>query len=241
MNLNIAICDDNQKIRKQYCDFCKKYYQTRNDLHVNISTFISAEQMLQGTTCFDYIFTDIQLIDMNGLEMIKKIRETNIDVLIVIISGFPEYKNQAYSWHIYDYLDKPVSQKRFEQTLQELDRYFLSRLKRPYHYFHTIEGNIQLPIDQITYFEYINRKICIHTYRNQSFYMYEKIKTLYTIFAPFHFIYPHKAFIVNMDYILRMDTNEILLFDNNTHIPISNLKKKQVRDKFLRYLEEKQK
>ena len=91
MNLNIAICDDNQKIRKQYCDFCKKYYQTRNDLHVNISTFISAEQMLQGTTCFDYIFTDIQLIDMNGLEMIKKIRETNIDVLIVIISGFPEY------------------------------------------------------------------------------------------------------------------------------------------------------
>ena len=48
----------------------------------------------------------------------------------------------------------------------------------------------------------------------------------------YHFISPHKAFLVNIDYIQNIHLNDLIL-EKDIIIPISKLKKKQIKDAYL--------
>ena len=86
--------------------------------------------------------------------------------------------------------------------------------------------------------EYYDRKISIQTINNK-YCMYGKISELAIRLEKYNFIFPHRAYIVNMSYIEKIDGNNIILStlaNDNTIIPISKLKKKEVYDLFYKYL-----
>lgn len=60
---------------------------------------------------FDLIITDIMMPGMSGLEFIKKVREKNPDINIVMITGYPSQESikEALGMRIVDYLPKPFS------------------------------------------------------------------------------------------------------------------------------------
>jgi len=67
----------------------------------------------------DIVITDINMPKLNGIDMIKKIREISKDVSIVVISA---YKNTSYltdsiKYQVQDYLFKPINRKAFKETL----------------------------------------------------------------------------------------------------------------------------
>jgi PAS domain S-box-containing protein len=59
----------------------------------------------------DLIITDVMMPDMNGIELLKKIRETGADVPVMIISakGDEQSRIEAMQHHASDYLAKPFS------------------------------------------------------------------------------------------------------------------------------------
>lgn len=71
----------------------------------------------------DLVITDIRMPVMNGLELMDKIRESDPDVMIVVLSGHQdfEYAHHAMRAQSIDYLLKPMS----EQAMREL----LARIK----------------------------------------------------------------------------------------------------------------
>lgn len=78
----------------------------------------------------DLLITDIRMNEMNGLEMIKRLRANYPDLYILILSGYAdfEYAKQAIKYGISDYLLKPID--RIELT-QALDAY--KRKAAPHH------------------------------------------------------------------------------------------------------------
>lgn len=68
----------------------------------------------------DLIFLDVWLPKMNGIEAIKKIREKDLDIPIIMISGHGnvEVAVQAVKLGAFDFLEKPLSMERILLTAE---------------------------------------------------------------------------------------------------------------------------
>ncbi|HZG78968.1 MAG TPA: response regulator [Paenibacillus sp.] len=72
----------------------------------------------------DVLITDIRMQEMNGLELIKRVRDQFPDLYILIISGYAdfEYAKHALKYGIGDYLLKPVDRVELTQALDHFKR-----------------------------------------------------------------------------------------------------------------------
>ncbi|NOU66938.1 response regulator [Paenibacillus sp. LMG 31461] len=70
----------------------------------------------------DFLFTDIRMPKMDGLELCAQIAEMDADIQVVVISGYGdfEYAQKCVSYGVKEYLLKPVNIKGFQQVLEKL-------------------------------------------------------------------------------------------------------------------------
>ncbi len=87
---------------------------------------------------FDLIITDIRMPEMDGLQMIKKIRELDHDIPILIVSAYnePKFFKESIKLDVEGYLSKPVDRMQFAEVMQKIIK--KSRLKEE------IEKNLNL-------------------------------------------------------------------------------------------------
>jgi two-component system LytT family response regulator len=65
----------------------------------------------------DLLFLDIQMPEMNGFEVLRKITVTPMPI-VIFITAFDQYAIRAFECHALDYLLKPIREDRFRETLQ---------------------------------------------------------------------------------------------------------------------------
>ena len=69
----------------------------------------------------DIVITDIRMPKLDGLQMIRAIREESLDIEVVVLSGYAdfEYARQAMKYGVTEYLLKPVESENLRETLEE--------------------------------------------------------------------------------------------------------------------------
>ncbi|WP_284638844.1 response regulator transcription factor [Paenibacillus silviterrae] len=72
----------------------------------------------------DFLFTDIRMPKMDGLELCRSLYEMNADIHIVVISGYSDftYAQKCVSFGVKEYLLKPVNKKKIQDVLEKLVR-----------------------------------------------------------------------------------------------------------------------
>ncbi len=73
----------------------------------------------------DLIFLDIQITDMTGFEILKKLDESNMP-LVIFITAFDEFALKAFDFFAFDYLLKPFKDERFFQSTNKVIELFAS-------------------------------------------------------------------------------------------------------------------
>ncbi|MCK4857698.1 MAG: response regulator [candidate division Zixibacteria bacterium] len=112
----ILVVDDELLIRDLLYDhFAAKDYR--------IATAESAEkaiEILDGEQEFDVVLTDIKMPGMDGLELIDRIKNTDADLPIIIMTGFPSLETaiEALRKRVYDYVVKPFNINRLCATVE---------------------------------------------------------------------------------------------------------------------------
>jgi EAL domain-containing protein (putative c-di-GMP-specific phosphodiesterase class I) len=84
---------------------------------------------------FDVILTDISMPDMDGLQVLKTVRERDLDVPVVLMTGNPQVETavQALEQGALRYLMKPIREDALCQTVADAVRlHKLAALKREY-------------------------------------------------------------------------------------------------------------
>lgn len=68
----------------------------------------------------DILLTDIRMADMNGLMLIEKIRETNSDMRILVLTGYDsfEYAQRCLRLQVQDFILKPVDEDALTEALR---------------------------------------------------------------------------------------------------------------------------
>lgn len=66
------------------------------------------------------VLFDINMPFLNGLDAIRKIRQQDKNIIIIIISGYSkfEYAKEAIANQVYAYLLKPINEAEFHETMQ---------------------------------------------------------------------------------------------------------------------------
>lgn len=80
----------------------------------------------------DVVFLEIKLPHMNGIELGLKIQSLKAGIIIIFVTGYPEYALEAFRAYPLDYILKPVDDQRFKQTMsQVIDQYKLRQTAFP--------------------------------------------------------------------------------------------------------------
>ena len=117
----ILVCDD-EKIERKGVIFLFK----QMDIDCTIEEIVNGQAALEylETHEVDILLTDVKMPHMDGMELIKKIKERNLNpnMKIIIVSGYSdfEYAKLAVKLGVSDYILKPVDPKEFEPTLRKI-------------------------------------------------------------------------------------------------------------------------
>ncbi|MFI3227554.1 MAG: response regulator transcription factor [Clostridia bacterium] len=104
MSDKVLIVDDDVVI----CKMLEKVMDS-NDLQSSIANSGNQALQLLQTNTYDVILMDVMMDDMEGFDVVKKIRERNITTPIIIISGKDEDYDVLYGLNVGadDYITKP--------------------------------------------------------------------------------------------------------------------------------------
>lgn len=89
----------------------------------------------------DVIITDIQMPFMDGIEMMKLVRQVSPDVLVVFVTSYNEfeYAREGLRLGAVDYVVKPMKEKDLEEVLERLSGILAEQKKEdPVHIFENI-------------------------------------------------------------------------------------------------------
>lgn len=229
-HIKIAIVDD-EDIQVDTMTSLIKETAARLSLSVSLIDFSSGEAFLfalEDHPDLDMVFLDIEMNQTDGLEVAKKIRQTDKDLTIVFATAYAEYAVQGYDVQALDYLLKPIELDKVKRVLKRhLDRQPAVVEKV------TLESQgevIKLALDDILYVE-VNRRECeIHTL-NGPVTVSRTLKELSEELSD-DFIQTHRSYLVNVSHMNRLLKTDIEL-SNGTVVPVSRRLVKQVQEQFV--------
>lgn len=89
----------------------------------SVDTALNGREAIEklGKDGFDLVITDIKMPDMDGIELLKWIKNSKPDTGVVIITGYPSQESikEALRLRILDYLPKPFSPSLLIETTQK--------------------------------------------------------------------------------------------------------------------------
>lgn len=204
------------------------------DLIASCSTPVEAIKVLAETEV-DAIFTDINMLGLNGLDFVSSLSSRH---LVVFVTAYSEYAVDSYGIGAVDYIVKPYGLKEFQRAAE--------RVRAQYEMMN--QGNDpqstnslfvrsdnkwkHVKTENIRYIQGLSDYLCISMADNS------KPLVTYSTFAqilnrlPSTFIQVHRSWVVNVEHIVEITRNRIVM-DKETYIPISDTYKEQL----LQYLE----
>ena len=121
MTYKIAVCDDSAGDR-EYITALARQWAERSGHLLELSQFVSAENFLfeySGKSDYDILLLDIEMGEMDGVELAKRLRRENEILQIVFVTGYDHYISEGYEVAALHYLMKPVKE---DKLLAVLDR-----------------------------------------------------------------------------------------------------------------------
>lgn len=105
----ILVVDDEENI---LCTF--ENFLTNAGYEVKTASNLQAGKKLLVRESFDLVFLDILLGRDSGLELLREVKEQNLLLPVVMITGSPEVKTatEAVRYGAFDYIPKPVRQEK---------------------------------------------------------------------------------------------------------------------------------
>lgn len=231
--MNIAIIEDSGQ-ELSLLERCLQSYLSSRQVYRVIDTYTSGEAFLENwpSKSYDLVFLDILMEGISGIEVARKIRETDSECLLIFISSSKEYALQSFEVRAFDYLLKPLSEERFQKTMDLCQ----NELAKHIRYIEVKESRtlVKIPLNEIIYTDYYNHYIQIHTAARliRSYQQFD-------VFSPLLLCYPqflccYRNCIVNMDHVDSVDKHDFVM-ENGERVPITRGNRNSIYQQYADY------
>lgn len=110
----ILIVDDDEGIQLLYGEeFENEGYRIESALN-------GAEALKKFKTAPpDLVVLDINMPDMNGVEVLRQMKEINADLPVILCSAYPEFKQDFGTWASENYVVKSANMDELKSTVRK--------------------------------------------------------------------------------------------------------------------------
>lgn len=236
--LRIGICDDNQEDIDRIKGLAVRFSQEHPEMPVQIQVYDLPYDLLddiEKTGGFDLYLLDIVMPHMTGVDLARRIRKRKERAEILFLTVSREYAVDAFSVKASGYLIKPVKKTDFDEAVLDCI-HRLSPESNPAVMLKLKDGLQRVPIHELVYIESFNHnQVC--TLSDGS--ALETAVTLSELMEELkeypEFIRPHRAYIVNMEFIRKLTSYELLL-TNGKRIPVPQSGYRKLKNTYLTYM-----
>lgn len=214
--LNFVICDDNLNLLDRLEKMLETIFTKSN---YDASVVFKTDKADDVLNYIDNNIADVVMLDINlkssksGLELAEEIRKRKKNPYIIFTTGHLEYAMVAYKYKTFDYLPKPITYDRLEDTIARLfeDANELSK-----NYIKIDNKNTIIDEAEIQYIKRDGMKLVFHT-SSRDYDTYSSFNKFQDK-LPTTYIRCHKSYIANMNQIKDVEpvSGTITFKDGNT-------------------------
>ena len=231
MKYKIAICDDEQN-QIEYITSIVESWSTHEGHCCEIRTFVSAEAFLfeyEEDKAYDILLLDVEMKNMNGIELAKRIRNDNNRAEIIFITSHFEFVGEGYEVDALHYLIKPISTEKLTQVLTKAAEKISIE---PPSVVISCEGEtVKLYESDILYAESFLHYIVIHT-KDKAYKIKENISVFESRVSD-DFYRIHRSYLVALKHITRISRTSVNI--GNTELPLSRGKYDDINRAFIEH------
>ena len=241
----IAICDDNA----EFLEVMEKTIETNQEYEADMicEKFLSGTELLrEGVERYNLIILDMQMDQMDGYAVAKKIREQNEDAVLAFCSGVIMPQPKHFEVQPYRYLLKKIDMDKMQKDVSDLLLEMKKRRKKRIIEVVSDGKAYRLHVKDIVYISRLKRgsvlmverdsnengKICEEIKSN------EKLEDWYQQLSEEGFEFAHTSYIVNMQKIVSIVRDDIRM-SNNQLLRISRTCKQKFHERFSYYFSKK--
>ncbi len=227
MGLKCLIIDDDPMI----CDLVKYFCTKIKEIEYCISAGTGRDGLeLLSSQAIDLVFLDYNLPDMKGQGLLE-LKQNALPVIMV--TSETDFATKSYEYHdIIDYLVKPISFDRFQKgikkALGQLESQIKLNLKNNKEALFVKDGNkwVRIQFSSLLFLKSEENYVAFATAEKTTL----SLITLKEIESklPEHFLKVHRSYIVNLDKIDVLTTDELII--NKITIPIGQTYRKEVME-----------
>lgn len=230
----IAVIEDDDNDALTLIGYIDTYFGNDKSRY-EVKRFASAGSFFDKyVSYFDLVFLDIEMPNMNGMEVSRKIRETNKDVVIIFVTNLAQYAVEGYSVNAFDFIVKPVEYGNFKVRFKRAADYIAARSAK---IVIRETSNIAqtMPVSQIYYVEVFGHNLVYHTV-NGDFSERRTLGEVEKKLQGYGFFKCSNYCLVNIRFVERIDETSVTVAGNT--LGISRRRKKEFLEALTRLYSE---
>lgn len=236
-NLSLAIVDDDARTRIIIAEKIRSLYPS---LNVSTSLFSNADEYYSSLSdnTYDLTFLDIEMPEVNGIQLARKLKEEERDEKIVFVSNREDKVFDSLATRPYGFVRK----SHFERDIQKIVDYYLEKReeesKEDYLHVQKEGKEFSLKTAEILYIDSRGKSQYIYLVNGNSYAVRLTLRELEEKLEPIGFINCCKGILVNAYHIKMIETDSLTL-DNGKVLPVARRRNAETKEKYFAILKDR--
>lgn len=229
--IRIAVLDDElmyiERIR-QITETCMCQIEMRYEIHA-YETGQSVLDDLRKEIYYDVYLLDVQLPDMNGLEVAKRIRHRWSDPIVIYITNYVKYAVDAYELNTYRYIPKEFLEEKLPKAYASMGDILRKQEKRRRTYVVERYAQKETILYRDIYYLKKDRKYVILVHKDGETSVRKTMSEIIEELGENEFLLIDRSYAVNIEHVQSVKNCQVYL-QNGEVLPVSKPRWPHVRD-----------
>ncbi len=234
--IKIAVVDDDLNEQKKLSDMFTRL-GGEIGLDLSVVTFSDRESFLAGyDKSYAMLCLDIELNleddNDNGIELARKIRQVDSDVIIIFITNLAQMAIKGYEVRAFDFIVKPVNYGDFAMKMRSALGFYQGHRSESFK-VQTEHGFVMISSDELYYIEVSGHYIYYHT-NNQVYKQKGTLKEIEGKISELPFKRCNNCYLINLKYVSGVDKDDVIV--GGDRLKISRPKKREFLQAIAEYM-----
>lgn len=228
--MKIGIVEDEAVWRDRIQEVVETYCRNKN-ISAQIHAYGNGSDFMKNTDV-DLLFLDIELAEgEDGLEIAEKLMRSGNRCKVCFLTSHTELARQGYRVNAFRYIDK----KHLEEVEEALASFLKTRIQDRVIYCGDIAGfRIGINLSELLLVETYGRKLRYLMLDGREYFCEGRISETAQSLSPFGFFHIQRSYIVNLKYIEKVNSREVVLC-NGLKVAIGRVHSKEFQKEYFKW------